>query len=155
MRVKNTPGAFGTSSFSFGDIEFYGFDDMISKLKENCSSRKIDKLIISNHGGSEGFPLGNYDDLSKLLDFQIDKLKQFLHSDSIVDIRMCCTSGGKLGEEAAQRLANRLNCKVVGYGGLVTYYGTSAYVSLDEEPPYVLFDTKKSKIYYPQLEKEK
>lgn len=156
MRVKGSPGAFRTSSFSFGDIEFNGFDDMISKLKENCSSRKIDKLIISNHGRLEGsYPLGNDDDLGKLLDPQINKLKQFLHSDSIVDIRMCCTSGGKLGEEAAQRLANRLNCKVVGYGGLVTYYGTSALVSLDEEPPYVLFDTKKSKIYYPQLEKGK
>ena len=160
MRVKDTPGAFWPLNFSFGDIEFNGFDDMISKLKENCSSRKIDKLIISGHGYRKGdYPLGNDDDLSKLRDFQINKLKQFLHPDSIVDLRMCFSSGGEKGEESAQRLANRLNCKVIGYGGKINYYGGPGIYQKDEPnrpSRYGLyFYDRKAKIFFPRLERNK
>ena len=163
MRVKNSPGAFGNTFFSLGDIEFEGFDDMIQKLEKEFLLKKIkiDTLIISNHGGLEGaYPLGNGDALNMLNDTQISRLKKLFHSKTTIDVRMCHSAGGNDGEIAAQKLANRLNCKVIGYAGPVNYYGGRAFYTKrdpDRPMPYFqhFFQSPKPKIFYPQLEKNR
>jgi|GEM_PF-4387522 len=142
VRIDDSPG--------FGGIRASGIDDMLKKLEQKYPYGGINELIISNHGGLEGFyPMGKNDALNRMTSEQIERLKRLLRSDAVVDIRMCYTSGAEDGNAAAQRLANILGVKVRGYEGPVSPYGTRPFIDKVEKK---YFPDNKPKIFYPQKE---
>lgn len=154
FRVKGSPGMIG--NVEVGGVEIDSIDDMLNKLESKYNAHSVDKIIISNHGGLAGsFPMGNSDTLNLMSSQQKERLKKMLHQDSVIDIRMCYTSKGKEGGEAAQKLANELGCKVLGYEGPVSYYGSRpSYIKTDKDRPmpylkHILPDHQ-PKMFYPQ-----
>ena len=114
--------------------------------------------FLSPDGGA--YPSGNGDALSMPDDTRTRRLKKLLRSKTAVNVRMCHSAGGNDGEIAAQKLAGRLHCKVIGYAGPVNYYGGRAFYTKrdpDRPMPYFqhFFQNPKPKIFYPQLEKNR
>ena len=129
VRVDDSPG--------WGGIRISGINDMLGKLEKVYSPGSISRLIISNHGYTPGrFPMGNSDDLIYLSRIQERRLKRLLAPRATIDIRMCYSAEGKTGNMAAQKLANRLGCRIQGYMGPVSPYGTRPnFVKPDKNHP--------------------
>jgi len=148
VRIDDSPG--------WGGFRASGIDDMLNKLEETHPNGGIRALIISNHGGLEGsFPMGNGDDLNHISSTQVDRLKKLLSSNAIIDIRMCYSSGDKDGNEAAQKLANKIGVRILGYEGPVSPYGTRpGFIKIDKDRPgnyfQHIFPDNKPKIFYPE-----
>lgn len=148
VRIDDSPG--------WGGLRASGIDDMLNKLEETHLNGGIRELIISNHGGLEGsFPMGNGDDLTRISSTQVDRLKKLLSSNAIIDIRMCYSSGDKDGNEAAQKLANKIGVRILGYEGPVSPYGTRpGFIKIDKDRPgnyfQHIFPDNKPKIFYPE-----
>ena len=111
-------------------IIFDGIDDLIRQLeKQKYLPHSIDNLIIIGHGGGDNdykMGSGELEQLDSITDEQIRKLKNFLHADSVVDIRMCRAASGVDGKRTAQMLANKLGCTVIAYEGYVSRKGGPA-----------------------------
>lgn len=150
VRVDNSPG--------FGGIRISGIEDMLEKLEKKYPNGGIERLIISNHGNSPGyFPLGNNDDLKFIANNPkyLECLKKLLAKDAMIDIRMCHAVEGKSGAQSAQKLADILGVKILGYEGPVSPFGTRPnYAKNDKEHYYgpfgARFPDNKPKIFLPQ-----
>ena len=109
---------------------FDGVDDLIRKLeKQKYRPHSVDNLIIIGHGGGDNdykMGSGELEQLDSITDEQVRKLKNFLHADSVVDIRMCRAASGAEGKRTAQMLANKLGCTVIAYEGYVSRKGGPA-----------------------------
>ena len=157
FREKNSPGKFGNFG---GGLTFSGINDLIEQIeKSNIPPHRLDKLIIVSHSGIDDFyNMGNSDNLRYISDNQIERLKKYLHSKSIVDIRMCSAASGKDGEGTAQKLADKLGCQVVVYAGPVSPHGwRPLYIKdPDSKIPWhkKIFPDHKPKKYFPKIEKK-
>ena len=111
-------------------IIFDGIDDLIKQLEQRkYLPHSIDKLVIIGHGGGDNdykMGSGDLDQLNSITDEQVRQLKNFLHTDSVVDIRMCRAASGVEGKKTAQMLANKLNCTVIAHEGYVSEKGGPA-----------------------------
>ncbi len=148
VRVDNSPG--------MGGLRISGIDDMLEKLEKAYSPGSLSELIISNHGGNEGFfPMGNGDDLRYINGAQLARLKRLLAPDAIVDIRICYAADSDEGHVRTQQLADKLGVKVRGYEGPVSPYGTRpGSVKPDNVHPrnyfQRFFPDHKPKIFFPE-----
>ena len=102
--------------------------------------------------------MGDGDNLRHISNEQIRRIKKFLHSKSIVDIRMCSVASGKNGEETAQKLADKLGCQVIVYAGPVAPNGGRPAINpiLDRNIPWserILPDPRPGK-FFPRIEKK-
>lgn len=156
FREKDSPGKYGNFG---GGLTFSGIDDLIEQIENSkIPPHGLDKLIIVNHSGIDDFyNMGNSDNLRYISDEQIRKLKKFLHSKSIVDVRMCSAASGKNGEKTAQKLADKLGCQVIVYAGPVSPSGSRPLINLtpDDVPWYerILPDSKPRK-FFPRIDKK-
>ncbi len=156
FREKDSPGKYGNFG---GGLTFSGIDDLIEQIENSkIPLHGLDKLIIVNHSGIDDFyNMGNSDNLRYISDEQIRKLKKFLHSKSIVDVRMCAAASGKNGEKTAQKLADKLGCQVIVYAGPVSPSGSRPLINLtpDDVPWYerILPDSKPRK-FFPRIDKK-
>ena len=157
FREKNSPGKYGNFG---GGLTFSGINDLIGQIeKSNIPPHGLDKLIIVNHSGIDDFyNMGNSENLRHISDNQIKRLKNYLHSKSIVDIRMCSAASGKDGEETAQKLADKLGCQVVVYAGPVSQHGSSPLFIKDPDskiPWYKkILPDHKPKNFFPRVDKK-
>ena len=115
-----------TDSPGIGGIRISGREDMLNKLEKTCTPGTLYELIITNHGEFSGeFELGSRAERLELMtDEQIARLKKLLAPNAIIDIRMCCGISDRNGEEIAQNLADRLECRIRAYSNQVTAWGT-------------------------------
>ena len=156
FREKDSPGKYGNFG---GGLTFSGIDDLIEQIENSkIPPHGLDKLIIVNHSGIDDFyNMGNSDNLRYISDEQIRKLKKFLHSKSIVDVRMCSAASDKNGEKTAQKLADKLGCQVIVYAGPVSPSGSRPLINLtpDDVPWYerILPDSKPRK-FFPRIDKK-
>lgn len=122
FRAKGSPGKYG---YFGGGIVFDGIDNFIELIeKSDIPLHSIDKLIIVNHSGIDDFyNMGNNDDLRHISNKQVQRLKKYLHPNTVIDIRMCSAASGQGGKQTAQKLADRLGCKIIAYEGPVSPRG--------------------------------
>ncbi len=157
FREKDSPGKYGNFG---GGSKFSGINDLIEQIENSkIPPHGLDKLIIVNHSGIDDFyNMGDNDNLRHISNEQIRRLKKFLHSKSIVDIRMCSVASGKNGEETAQKLADKLGCQVIVYAGPVAPNGGRPLLNLtkDRNVPWserILPDSRPRK-FFPRIEKK-
>ena len=156
FREKDSPGKYGNFG---GGLTFSGINDLIEQIENSkIPPHGLDKLIIANHSGIDDFyNMGNNDNLRHISDEQIKRLKKYLHSKSIVDIRMCSIASGKDGEKTAQKLADKLGCQIIVYAGPVSPSGSRPLINPtpDDVPWYerILPDPKPKK-FFPRIDKK-
>ena len=158
FREKDSPGKYGNFG---GGSTFSGINDLITQIENSkIPPHGLDKLVIVNHSGIDDFyNMGNNDNLRHISNEQISRIKKFLHSKSIVDIRMCATASGKNGEETAQKLADKLGCQVIVYAGPVSPSGGRPLINLnpDSNVPWykrIILPDPQPRKFFPRIEKK-
>ena len=153
--VKRSVTVYVANSPGIGGIEISGREDMLKKLENICKPGTLFELIITNHGEFSGeFELGSRAERFELMTTeQVNRLKKLLTPDAIVDLRMCCGISDMHGEGIAQKLADKLGCRIRAYANQVTSLGTRPPFAVNAHlsPQWRwIFSGTGEKTFYPQ-----
>ena len=129
-------------------------EEFLEMLESGFPPGKVKELIIINHNEHPGvFELGSRaESFDQLTDNQIQRLKDHIAPNALIDLRMCEGIRNEYGEKVVQELANKLQCRIKAYANQVSPYGTRPAFPRNKHLPLHIrfFVGPGEKIFYPQ-----